>query len=127
MEMTHHVFYLPTRAVRTRRWKYVRNYSTIAKGLDQNNHMDWAHRLCELSNQPWKKPRVHEELYNITKDPDEQRNLAGNPAFAKELASLRELLDRHMKETGDPYLGKPFTDDYDPSIYIKQQPGLKYK
>jgi len=44
-EMTHHIHYLPSRAVRSRRWKYIENYSDIAVGLDQNHHDDWAHRL----------------------------------------------------------------------------------
>ncbi len=118
-EMTYHVFYLPTRSVRTRQWKYIRNYSDIAKGLDQCSHMDWAHRLCELPNQPWKKPRVKEELYDLAADPHEQNNLAADPAYAKQLETMRKMLDNNMAKTGDEYLNKPFTQDYDPKIYEK--------
>ncbi len=113
-EMTYHVHYLPTRAVRTSEWKYIRNYSDIAVGLDQNSHMEWAHRLCDLPNQPWKSPRVHEELYYLVRDPHEQTNLAGEADHRSVLESMRERLDRHMEETGDPYLGAPFTHDYEP-------------
>ena len=127
MEMTDHVHYLPTRAARTERWKYIRNYSDIAKGLDQCNHMEWAHRVCELPNQPWKKPRVREELYDLSRDPDEQQNLAGNPRYAKRLKKMRELLDSHMKQTGDPFLGKTFTRDYNPEMYKPSTQGAKYK
>ncbi len=122
MEMTDHVYYIPTRAVRTRDWKYIRNFSDIAVGLDQNNHMEWAHRLCELPNQPWKSPRVPEELYDLTKDPDEQTNLAEDPAYSKIVYELRGMLDRHMSRTKDPYLGAGFTRDYEANkgIYVRE-------
>jgi arylsulfatase A-like enzyme len=116
-EMTHHVHYLPSRAVRTRRWKYIKNYSDIAVGLDQNQHDDWAHRLCELPNQPWKRPRVEEELYDLAEDPDEQVNLAADPEHAKRLQEMRALLRQHMAETTDPILDAPFTNDHDPKAY----------
>lgn len=117
-EMTYHVHYLPGRAVRTKEYKYIRNYSDIAKGLDQCNHMEWAHRLAdEFPNQPWKSPRAPEELYDLKRDPDEQVNLVEDPVYAGALEEMRSLLDRHMEETGDDYLGAPFTHDYDPSQY----------
>ena len=125
MEMTNHVYYIPTRAVRTSEWKYIRNYSDIAFGLDQNKRMEWAHRLCERPSQPWKRPRVREELYHLAKDPHEQVNLAGKPAFAERLASMRALLDGHMKATGDPYLGAEFTHEYNERDYDMPVTGKK--
>ena len=111
-EMTYHVDYLPMRAVRTRGWKYIRNYSDDAIGLDQLAHKEWAHRLCELPNHGWLRPRVPEELYALETDPNEQQNLADDPAFRGELNMMRGLLDRHMRETRDPYLGKGFERNY---------------
>jgi len=111
-EMTYHVDYLPSRAVRTSEWKYIRNYSDIAVGLDQNCHQNWAHRLCELPDQPWKLPRVEEELYHLATDPNEQVNLAADPAYRPVLETLRERLDKHLEATGDPFFGAPFTHDY---------------
>ncbi len=125
MEMTDHVFYIPTRAVRNKRWKYIRNYSDIALGLDQNNHMEWAHRLCELPNQPWKKPRVRQELYDLQSDPHEQNNLAEDAQYASVLTEMSGLLDRHMKQTADPYLGAKFTSDYGSRSYEMSKPGEK--
>jgi arylsulfatase A-like enzyme len=116
-EMTHHVEYIPTRAVRTRRYKYIRNLSDIAIGLDQLHPMEWVHRLCELPNQPWKRPRAPEELYDLGLDPQEQRNLAGDPEHRDVLRSMSERLDRQMARTDDPYLGAPFTRDHDPGDY----------
>ncbi len=116
-EMTHHVYYLPTRAVRTLGWKYIKNYSNIAKGLDQNKHDEWAHKLCELPNQPWKRPRVEEELYDLKNDPNEQKNLAGDENYIGRLQEMRKLLQQHMIATNDSYLDKSFTLDYDPENY----------
>ncbi|MBN1636007.1 MAG: hypothetical protein JW920_05805, partial [Deltaproteobacteria bacterium] len=125
-EMTYHVHYLPTRAARMRKWKYIRNYSDIAKGLDQNSHMEWAHRLCERPNQPWKKPREPEELYDLVSDPHEQTNLSADGGHTAVLDSMRKLLDNHMRRTNDPYLGKPFTRDFDPNLYTRHTAGEKY-
>ena len=125
MEMTHHVHYLPTRAVRTRRWKYIRNYSDSARGLDQCNRFAWAHRLCRLPQQPWTKPRVPEELYDVARDLDERENLANDAEHRATLERMRSLLDDHMRGTDDPYLGAPFTHDYDPSLYEPPEAGEK--
>jgi N-sulfoglucosamine sulfohydrolase len=111
-EMTYHVHYLPTRAVRTPQWKYIRNYSDDAVGLDQCSHMPWAQRLCELPDQPWTRPRAPEELYDLESDPNEQRNLIEDPAYASQAQAMRALLDDHMRATADPYLGKPFERNY---------------
>jgi len=100
------------RAVRTTKWKYIRNYSDDAVGLDQCAHMEWAHRLCELPNQGWIRPRVPEELYDLENDPNEQGNLVDDPAFKAELEMMRNRLDRHMRETGDPYMGREFEKNY---------------
>ena len=116
-EMTDHIAYIPTRAVRTRRWKYIRNLSDIAIGLDQLHAMEWAHRLCELPDQPWTRPRVPEELYDLEVDPNEQRNLAGAAESREALRSMQDLLDRHLDRTEDPSLGAPFTRDQDPRDY----------
>jgi len=111
-EMTYHVHYLPMRAIRTTRWKYIRNYSDDAVGLDQCAHMEWAHRLSELPRQGWKRPRVPEELYDLERDPNEQQSLAVDPASAAVLAQMRGRLDAHMLETRDPYLGREFERNY---------------
>ena len=126
LEIDEHVRYIPTRAVRTDRWKYIRNYSDNPIGLDQNNHMDWAHRMCELPGHPWKRPRPEEELYDLKTDPQEQKNLAKNPRFSKTLTEMRMLLRTHMKETRDPWLGRPFTRDFDPGAYQRDPAGHRY-
>lgn len=122
-EMTDHVLHVPMRAVRTNRWKYIRNYSDSAVGLDQNNHMEWAHRLCELPNQPWKRQRVLEELYDLAADPNEQKNRAESGKHAPILAKMRALLDKHMKDSADPFHHASFTTEFDPELYRPSKPG----
>ena len=61
------------RGVRTRDWKYI-HY--------------------------WEKPEGH-ELFDLRKDPEEMRNLAGDPAHQGKLAELQKELDRLRTETGD--------------------------
>lgn len=126
LEMTWHVHYIPCRAVRTGRYKYIKNYSDNPFGLDMNNHDRWAHRLCELPGHNYKTPRPPEELYDLGPDPTEMHNLAENKEYAKVKQKLAGMLKEHMKETGDPFLGKPFTHDFDPERYEPVEPGTQY-
>jgi len=106
-EMTWHVFYLPTRAIRCNGWKYIRNLSEDPVGLDQCEDMEWAQRLAELPDQPWTRPRIPEELYHLESDPNEQNNLIDNPDHWEVLADMRSRLDQHMRETKDPFAWPP--------------------
>jgi uncharacterized sulfatase len=45
--------------------------------------------------------RPTEELYDLTKDPYELKNIATDPAQQKLLASLRQQLDAWMRKQGD--------------------------
>ena len=42
-----------------------------------------------------------DELYDVQEDPDEVRNLAGDPAHADTLAAMRRRLDAWIEETDD--------------------------
>jgi N-sulfoglucosamine sulfohydrolase len=106
-ELTFHAAYDPQRAVRTRRYKYVRRFDEtwtrpVLPNVDDSPSKDlllsygWADR--EL-------PR--EELYDLVFDPAEASNLAADPAHAGVVAELRDRLDRWMRETNDPLLDGP--------------------
>ena len=45
--------------------------------------------------------RPEEELYDVTRDPFEIRNLASDPEYFETLARLRERLEAWITETGD--------------------------
>ena len=49
-----------------------------------------------------KRPR--EELYDSKADPDQMKNVAGDPAHAKTVKKLREQLMAELKSTSDPRL-----------------------
>ena len=46
--------------------------------------------------------RPAEELYDLRRDPDQLKNVAGQPAHRAAQQRLREELDRWLRETGDP-------------------------
>jgi len=48
--------------------------------------------------------RTVEEFYDFEKDPDALRNLAGDPAYKKDLDALRSELEQWMVRTADPAL-----------------------
>jgi len=49
-----------------------------------------------------KRPR--EELFDLRKDPHQMKNVAADPAYAKEKAKLRARLLAYLKATNDPRL-----------------------
>jgi N-sulfoglucosamine sulfohydrolase len=46
--------------------------------------------------------RPAEELYDLARDPDQLRNVAGQPAHVAAKRRLRQQLDSWLRETGDP-------------------------
>lgn len=101
------------RAVRDKRFKYIRNYRP-----KQGYYLPVAYReriptmqeLLRLRNEEkldakqgkwfWKyKPE--EELYDCLSDPNELNNLADNPEHKDKIEELRTEMDRWLKEIGD--------------------------
>jgi arylsulfatase A-like enzyme len=95
-----------TRAVREKRFKYIRNYQWFRP---------WAQRLAYMELMPtmqaWRrlhaegkltpdaakwmaKTKPFEELYDTEADPHELKNLADDPKYA---ADLKRLRDRHLE------------------------------
>ncbi|PAK28015.1 hypothetical protein CJD44_00780 [Streptomyces sp. alain-838] len=100
------------RAVRDRRFLYVRNYMPhrplgqfVAYGWQQPGYQMWeqAHlegNLNAVQDRFWEK-KVYEELYDLSDDPDQTRNLAEDRRHTSTLNRLRAELDRHMLEIND--------------------------
>ena len=57
-------------------------------------------KLNAVQSAFWKR-KAPEELYDITADPHETRNLAGDPEHLKKLLEMREALYAHLKHTHD--------------------------
>ena len=118
----------PVRAVRTRDWLYIRNfrpdrwpagdpemYVSVGPFGDIDGGISKT-LVLDRRNTPDNKnffdlataKRPAEELYDLKADPDQLRNVAGDPARAEDKARLRRTLDAWMRTTGDP---RAATDD----------------
>lgn len=105
--------YYPSRAVRSGQWKYIRNLDPT---LEFHTHVDrrpgdsgyfpsWvaaafaSSEIAALVRQYHRRPA--EELYDLSQDPDECVNLAGEAGCAENLQRLRALLDSWMLAVND--------------------------
>ena len=109
--MTWHDRYNPTRAIRTERWKYVRNFWHLpAVYLTTDIYCSDAGR--EVQEDCYGEQRAYEELYDLEDDPLEQHNLVAgdgpdDPDLESTRARFREELREWMVETNDPLLEGP--------------------
>jgi len=102
-EVTYHAAYEPKRAVRTKRWSYLRRFGArrapVLPNIDDSVSKDlW------LQNGYADRDEAVEELHDLLYDPGEACNLAGDPEVAGVLADMRGRLERWMKRTNDPLL-----------------------
>jgi N-sulfoglucosamine sulfohydrolase len=104
-ELTYHAAYEPQRAIRTDRFKYIRYYldgPPVLANVDDSMTKDLMVRLG------WaERPVDGEQLYDLPLDPNEMRNVAGEPRYAAVRQELSDRLDRWMRDTGDPLLDGP--------------------
>lgn len=121
---TTHSGVYPIRSVRTSRFKYIRNllpdcYHTNASDRDRKDGAgaywdSWDEaaksdqRAAAIIARYYQRPAV--ELYDLAKDPTEQNNLAGNPAYQERIDTMSSMLDEWMKEQGDEQTvyGEPY-------------------
>ena len=102
------------RSVRDRRWKYIRNGFPNRPYLQPNRYKDekaivQAMRRLHAEGKLnagqsliMAAERPAEELYDCEADPDELRNLAGEPGSAAVLDGMRQALREWQVRTGDP-------------------------
>jgi N-sulfoglucosamine sulfohydrolase len=105
-ELTWHDRYSPVRAVRTRRWKYIRHFEDGPQVyLPVDVHRGLAGQDVRESYYASQHPP--EELYDLDSDPLETENLAARKEHAAVFAQLRSRLENSMERTGDPLLRGP--------------------
>lgn len=102
-EVTYHAAYEPKRAVRTKRWKYIRRFE------ERNRPV-----LCNCDASPskdlwlehdWKTRAVaKEQLYDLVYDPNETHNLSDDPDYSERKKEMRGRLQAWMEQTDDPLL-----------------------
>jgi arylsulfatase A-like enzyme len=106
----------PMRSVRTAQWKYIWN---LHPEFQYTTHVDRAQEEDEVGYwRSWERAaadgdahaaklvqryrqRPADELYDLSNDPFEQRNLASEPAHSARIKSLREELETWMRQQGD--------------------------
>jgi len=101
------------RAVRDKRYKYIRNYMPdrpYVQFLPYRDQMVLMQELLryekdgllnETQSLWFRKTKPREELYDTWSDPFEVRNLADDPEFGMKLHELREVHQKWKKETHD--------------------------
>jgi arylsulfatase A-like enzyme len=131
------------RSVRTREFKYIRNFLPSRPYLQPCAYKDGkailialreyhaAGKLNPTQQLLFRETRPSEELYDLDTDPFEINNLAADPRFANKLQELRDRLDSWMDVTGDlgrvPESAEMY--DSDMAVYLeslskdKKQPG----
>lgn len=121
------------RAVRDKRYKYIRNYMWhLTRGQDINymNQMPTMQEMRRLNAEgKLKGPQLQyfeatkpvEELYDTRNDPHEVNNLADNPKYKKVLERMRKAHKQWVKETGDIGLIP------EPEFDEMKRPGGKYQ
>lgn len=108
----------PMRAIRTDDWLYIRNYAPDlwptadpksrnlskfegATGPSLIAMLDEPEKNAELIRLAFGK-RPPEELYDLRNDPDQFKNLAGQPEYAETRKLLAGKLEQELKATADP-------------------------
>ncbi|MHC4326947.1 MAG: sulfatase-like hydrolase/transferase [Planctomycetota bacterium] len=101
------------RAVRDKRYKYIRNYMwyvTRGQDIDYMNQMPTMREMRRLNaegklkgpqKQYFEETKPVEELYDIVADPHEVRNLAGDPQYKGVLERMRKAHTEWVIETSD--------------------------
>jgi arylsulfatase A-like enzyme len=101
------------RALRTTRFKYIRNFLPDRPHLQPNLYKDGksivialreahaAGTLNETQRLLFAPTRPAEELYDLSEDPFEVRNLAGDPKHQAQLKKLRKRMDDWIERTND--------------------------
>ena len=101
------------RAVRDKRFKYIRNFQPekpYAPPMEYADMMPTLQEMRKLSAEGklkgaqklfLQKTKPNEELYDTTVDQHEINNLADNPKYKDVLERMRKVLDNWMEETND--------------------------
>lgn len=105
-EVTYHAAYEPMRAVRTRRWKYIRRFDD-RRGPVLPNCDDSPSKDVWLQHGWRDRPVAAEQLYDLVFDPNESHNLAGDASARAVLDEMGERLAEWMSATEDPLLDGP--------------------
>ncbi len=108
-EMTYHDYYDPRRCIRTATHKLIANFSKAPTFTDPSQ--SWRPRSDTVT--PKNRALVYHdnlELYDLLKDPWEQKNVINEAAYAEVRRDLAVRLRQHLTETCDPILQGAISD-----------------
>jgi hypothetical protein len=121
------------RAVRTQDWKYIavrygaERFAQIERAalLNLPGTMAYIGRTKNAANHLARRPHYLEsdQLYRLSDDPLEMKNLARNPQFNEQLAKLRGLLMSDLKAQHRPF--GEFVPGEDSVPVVKLQPYIE--
>ena len=102
------------RCVRDKRFKYIRNFMPERPYTQPNRYKERQYPMLALLKELHAEGKLNavqalfmadrrpeEELYDIQADPWEVRNLAASPEHQDALKTMRERLEKWIRETGD--------------------------
>jgi N-sulfoglucosamine sulfohydrolase len=102
-EMTYHDYYDPRRCVRTATHHLIVNFTAAPAFMDPSQ--SWRRRTEPVvPSKPALAYHPIVELFDLTRDPHERVDVAGDPAYADVQADLLARLHAWMRETDDPLL-----------------------
>ena len=102
-ELTYHNYYDPRRAIRTETHKLIVNFTTAPAFMDPSQSWRPSSDTVVPRN-PAAAYHPHVELYDLTKDPWEQNDVAERAQYAAVRTELLKRLHQHLIETKDPIL-----------------------
>lgn len=110
--------YYPMRGVRTRQFKYINNLFpqlTFPMASDLFLSLSWS-SIREINDGTMGVRSVEaflhhpfEELYDLSKDPNETRNVSDDPQYQEVLKDLRQRTLAFREHTKDPWLIEDYT------------------
>lgn len=118
------------RSVRRDNFKYIRNYLPLRPYLQPcryKDHKPWMPvlkeldrkgELDEIQQRVTAKTRPAEELYDLSSDPFEIHNLAGDAKYAEVLSQLRKDLEEWIDDTGDKGVNPESVEMYDSDMKV---------
>jgi arylsulfatase A-like enzyme len=101
-----------SRSLRTRNWKYIRSYQPQYPDGLQNNYRyfqpayrEWRdlfnQGILGVEQRQFFEAKAPEMLFDLSSDPHEVKNLAGDPAHRDQLLVMRKELQRQVKSMPD--------------------------
>jgi N-sulfoglucosamine sulfohydrolase len=123
-EQNWHDYAVRQRAIRTKTMEYIRNFypelpdtppadTVRARTYQMMERLRDGGRLTSAQMNCFVHPRAPEELYDVLADPEESRNLAGDPERRPALRDLAAMLTRWQTETEDATPRERRPDEYD--------------